>query len=147
VTVNRILVAHDFSDPANRALQFAAVLAGPTKAQLELVYVLPDVYDGRGDVSLGLPPSSPFQGERYVRFLEEELQRTLREAAPQLADDARCHVLRGDPVKHIVSLAKQVGADFICVGATGKNAVSRVLLGSVSQSMLRTSTVPVLVVP
>jgi nucleotide-binding universal stress UspA family protein len=147
VTISKILVAHDFSEPSKRALAFAHTLSRATGAQLELAYVLPDLYDGRGDVELGLPPNLPGQGERYMKFLEEELARTVRRDLPELADTLPCHALRGDPVKRLEELAKQRGADVLCLGATGKSAVARVLLGSVSQLVLRTSPIPVLVVP
>lgn len=147
MTVSKILVAHDFSEPANRALRFAATLASATGAGLELVYVLPDVYDGRADIELTLPAMAPGQGERYLKFLEEELRRVVETITPELAAKASYHVQRGDAVKHIEALAAERKADVICVGATGKNAVSRALLGSISQLLLRTSAIPVLVVP
>ena len=145
MTINKVLVAYDFSDPSNRALSFAGRLARDTSAKLELVYVHPDIYDGRGDPSLTLPAAMPGQGERYLQFLEQEL----KTAASKLlgAEDVACHVLRGDPVKRIEAAAQSSGADVICVAATGKGAVDRVLLGSVSQRLLRTSPVPVLIVP
>jgi nucleotide-binding universal stress UspA family protein len=39
-----------------------------------------------------------------------------------------------------------VNADVICLGSTGKGAVERVLLGSVSQSVVRASPIPVITV-
>jgi nucleotide-binding universal stress UspA family protein len=56
------------------------------------------------------------------------------------------HVVRGDAVKRILAVAAEISADLICVGATGKGAAQRLLLGSVSEYLLRTSSVPVLVV-
>jgi nucleotide-binding universal stress UspA family protein len=147
VTVSKILVAHDFSEPGARALRFAARLAKETDASVELVHVMPDLYDGRGDLALAVPPTMPGQGERYMKFLQEELERAVQLALPELTGKVACHALRGDPVKRIEALAKEIGADVVCVGATGKGAVARVLLGSISQLLLRTSTVPVLIVP
>lgn len=147
MTVSKILVAHDFSEPASRALRFAALLASATGAGLELVYVLPELYDGRAEIELAIPGSSPGQGERYLKFLDEELRRAAQTTTPELAPKAGYHVVRGDPVKHIEALAKELGADLLCVGATGKNAVARALLGSISQQLLRTSPIAVLVVP
>jgi nucleotide-binding universal stress UspA family protein len=144
---NRILVAHDFSEPSNRALRFATSLASQIGAKVEVVHVMPDVYDGRGELELALPATLPGQGERYMTFLQEELTRAVGLAVPELVEKLPCHALRGDPVKRIEELAKELGADVLCVGATGKGAVARVLLGSISQLLLRSSQVPVLVVP
>src|SRR5690349_21664302 len=73
-----ILVAHDFSDPANRALAFAADLAEQVGASLEVMHVHPDVYDGHSDPALGLPWPAPEQVDRYMRFLDTELERAVR---------------------------------------------------------------------
>lgn len=147
MTVSKILVAHDFSEPSNRALRFATTLAKETGARVELVHVMPDLYDGRGELALAVPPTMPGQGERYMKFLQEELERAAALAVPEMAGKVPCHALRGDPVKRVEALAQEIGADVVCLGATGKGAVARVLLGSISQLVLRTSTIPVLIVP
>jgi nucleotide-binding universal stress UspA family protein len=56
------------------------------------------------------------------------------------------HVVRGEPIKRIEARVQEIGADVLCVGSTGKGAVQRALLGSISQRILRTSPVPVLTV-
>lgn len=147
MTMQKILVAHDFSDGSSRALAFAAQLAQDTGAQLALAYVHPDVYDGRGDPSLTLPAALPGQGERFLRFLEEELRRVAKPICRADQGELEVHVRRGDPAKQIERVAEECGADVICLGATGKGAVQRVLLGSVSQYVLRSASVPVLLVP
>jgi nucleotide-binding universal stress UspA family protein len=146
MALNKILVAHDFSEPANRALAFAADLAAQVGTSLEVVHVHPDVYDGHGTPALGTPWPTHGQEERYMRFLHEEVQRTVRGVLGERAVHVKHHVVRGDPVKRIPALATETGADLICIGSTGKGAVERVLLGSVSQLIVRTSPIPVLTV-
>jgi len=140
----KILVAHDFSDPANRALAFAADLADQLGASLEVMHVHPDVYDGHSDPALGLPWPAPHQLDRYLRFLDTELERTVRDVLGETS--LKRHVVRGEPAKRIAGLAAELGADVVCLGSTGKGAVERVLLGSVSQRVLRASHTPVLTV-
>ena len=140
----KILVAHDFSGPANRALAFAADLADRVGATLEVMHVHPDVYDGHSDPTLGLPWPAPEQLDRYLRFLDTELDRAVRGV---LGDQAvKRHIVRGEPAKRIASMAHELGADVVCLGSTGKGAVERMLLGSVSQRVLRASHTPVLTV-
>jgi nucleotide-binding universal stress UspA family protein len=146
MAMKKILVAHDFSDPANRALAFAADLAEPLGATLEVVHVHPDLYDGQSDPSLGLPWPAPDQVERYMRFLDTELDRSVRGVLGDEAQKVKRHVVRGEPAKRVVALASELGADILCFGSTGKGAVERALLGSVSQRVLRMSEVPVLTV-
>jgi len=146
MAAKKILVAHDFSEPASRALSFAADLSEQIGATLEVVHVHPDVYDGQSDPSLGLPWPAPEQSERYMRFLDTELDRVAHGVLGDKADGLNRHIVRGDPVKRIEAVANDVGADIICLGSTGKGAVERVLLGSVSQRVVRTSQIPVLTV-
>ncbi len=141
-----MLVAHDFSEPANRALLFAADLAKAVGATIHVVHVHPDVYDGHSDPALGLPWPTPAQEERYMRFLETEVERSVTAALGAEGNNVKRHVVRGEPVKRLAALVQEIGADLICIGSTGKGAVERVLLGSVSQQLLRTSPVPVLTV-
>ncbi len=146
MTAKKILVALDFSEPSQRALSFAADMAKQLGATLEIVHVHPDVYDGHSDPSLGIPWPTLAQEERYMRFLDTELDRAIRGVLGDAADATTRHVVRGDPVKRIVAQAAEAKADMVCMGSTGKGAVERMLLGSVSQNVLRTCPVPVLTV-
>ena len=147
MTTKTMLVAHDFSEPANRALILAADIARALGATVHIVHVHPEIYDGHSDPALGLPWPTPGQEERYLRFLETEVQRSAFAALGEESKRAKCHVLRGNPVKRLTAFALELNADILCIGSTGKGAIERVLLGSVSQQILRTSPVPVLTVP
>jgi len=142
----KILVAHDFSPPADRALAFAASLADKVGAAIEVVHIHPELYGGYGDPSVGVPWPTPEQGERYLRFLESETQNAVQRVMGDKAASVKCHVARGEPAKRLVALAEELHADTICLGSTGKGAVERVLLGSVSERVLRTSKIPVITV-
>lgn len=142
----KILAAFDFSEPSARALKWAHQLSQTTGASLEVVHVHPELYDGRGNAELGLPWPSAGQEERYLRFLAQEIRTALEKLAGAAAADIPIHVAHGDPVKRVLTCAEERGSDLICIGSTGKGGVQRVLLGSVSQSILRGSSVPVLVV-
>jgi len=144
--LGKILVAHDFSQPADRALAFATSFASRLGAALDVVHVHPDVYDGHSDSALGTPWPSQEQEQRYLRFLDQELARAVEQVLSDKSDAVTRHVVRGDPVKRIEALATEIGADMLCLGSTGKGAVHRVLLGSVSQRVVRTSRIPVVTV-
>lgn len=146
MTINTILAAFDFSEPSSRALDRAHQLCQATGATLHLVHVHPELYDGRGNPELGLPWPSQGQEERYLRFLEQEITAQLEKRFGAAAAAVKVHVAHGDPVKRVLERANELGADIVCVGSTGKGAVQRVLLGSISQSILRGSPMPVLVV-
>ncbi len=146
MTIKTLLVAHDFSGPADRALKMAAELASALGATVHVVHVHPDVYDGHSDPALGLPWPTTHQTERYLRFLETEMERIVTTLLGAAGRDVRRHVVRGDPIKRLSALAQDLSADVLCVGSTGKGAVERILLGSTSQHLMRMSPVPVLTV-
>lgn len=146
MTIKTILAAYDFSDPATRALKEAVRLSKELGAALHLVHVHVDIYTTPDVPAAGVPWPSADQVERYIQFLHQELARAAHAAAPETADKIQIHVVRGDPVRSLLACADRVGADLICVGSTGKGAVQRLLLGSVTQSVLRTSKTPVLTV-
>ena len=146
MTIQKILVAFDFSEPAGRAVRTACGLAKGLGAKLEVVHVHPDLYGGQSTPALGLPWPSTGQEERYLRFLEQEVKTCIAALVDPLDGEIPHPIVRGDSVKQILAVAEHISADLICIGATGKGAVQRALLGSVSEYVLRASPVPVLVV-
>ena len=145
MNIRKILTAHDFSPPADRALRFAAELAARLGAELHVVHVLPSVNATSTDPG-GRPWSTPDQADRYQRFMEQELERATTAVLGSSSLPVNQHVTPGDPIERIEALAKELGADLICLGSTGKGAVQRALLGTVSQRVVRSSVVPVLTV-
>jgi nucleotide-binding universal stress UspA family protein len=73
------------------------------------------------------------------------LDETLSEAAPD--SFARPMVQTGEPQVVIPAIAQEVGASLIVTGARGRGEIRGVVLGSVSQALLRASPAPVVVVP
>ncbi|MDB4985954.1 MAG: hypothetical protein JWN04_1132 [Myxococcaceae bacterium] len=144
--IKKILVAHDFSEPAGRALAFAHALARRLSAALEVVHVQPDSHNGHTEAALAAPWPSAEEEARYLRFLEQELERVVQAVLLQESASVKRHLVRGDPIERIKSLATDIGAQLICLGSTGKGAVERLLLGSISERVVRTSTLPVLTV-
>ena len=147
MTIRKILVAHDFSEAATRAVKFAHGLTQSINAALEIVHVYIDIYEDPGDRTLTLPHALPGQSDRYLRFLEDELSKLTGHALGDKGLAIPCHVVRGDPLKRINDVVRDSKSDLLCIGATGKGAVQRAVFGSVSQLLLRRATVPVLVVP
>lgn len=143
---NAILVAHDFSEPAARALALGAEIARRLPAQLHVLHVHPDVYRDHASAGLGVAVPSSVQEARYTKFLDGELQRLVCEVLGDETSQARRIVVRGDPVRRIIDVAKELNAYLVCVGSTGKGAVERMLLGSVSQRLIRSSPAPILTV-
>ena len=65
------------------------------------------------------------------------------------ADDVtlQCHAMVGEPADAIVAMAREIDAPLIICGTTGKGAVARTLLGSVSHELVHKSGAIVMSVP
>ena len=63
---------------------------------------------------------------------------------PMDAQSARTRVVTGDPVDAILRIAKDLRADLICAGTTGKGGIERLLMGSVARRLVHESNLPVL---
>jgi nucleotide-binding universal stress UspA family protein len=135
MNAKKILFPTDFSTASDAALPHATALARDTGATLLIVHVQepPLVYAG---------------GELYYGSPEPDIEaqkKMLREVMP--ADPAvrvEHRLVTGDPAGAVVELAKEEGVDFIVMGTHGRSGLSRVLMGSVAEVVVRKSPCPVL---
>jgi nucleotide-binding universal stress UspA family protein len=95
------------------------------------------------------PTSTPIEDSPRGRRLEEEIERHLGSACTQLrAAGISCRpiTLFGDPAKEIITFAEEGHYDLIVMGRRGRGAVGKVLLGSVSDRVVKAASCPVTVV-
>jgi nucleotide-binding universal stress UspA family protein len=132
---SRIVVGYDGSEPAQRALDRAAELAG-YGTTVTVVSVAPSVY------TQGLQPvADPDDTERARALLAEARDRLALRQVPVSTRDAV-----GEPAAMIVETADELGADLIVVGTRNGNALERLVLGSTSTKVLHHAHCDVLVV-
>jgi nucleotide-binding universal stress UspA family protein len=136
-----ILVATDFSEHADRALDYAVELATRLGAKLHLVH------------AAALPlVSVPEMGISYNALTLEELTARGREGLDACIDRYRArlpieaHIAVGDARTVIDDVAKQIGAELVVMGTHGRRGIGRVLLGSVAESVVRTAPCPVMTI-
>lgn len=141
--LEKILVATDFSEGSERAIDYAIGLAEKAKAEVVVVHAF-------GITVLQLPDGAWIPQPEVVANLssvaQQALDSTVAKARARYAPVTG--VLRdGDPREEIEAVATSVGADLVVLGTHGRRGVKRWLLGSVSEGVVRASTIPVLVVP
>lgn len=147
-----ILVATDFSDPAERALLHALALAKAFGARLSIIHVVPEAVPvpASGPLLPGAPIAPPAisssERQDLVRpRLESVLDRCRAEAVPV---DGELLSHAGTSLYHpIVETASERSADLIVMGTHGRSGLDRLLLGSVTEGVIRHSRIPVLAVP
>ena len=131
-----ILFPTDFSLASDAALPHAEALAKQSDAKLLIVHVEePPLAYGGGELYYGLPePSS----ERILKMLED-----VKPADPQVPFTHR--LTMGDPAGEIVRIAGEEAAEMIVLGTHGRTGVTRLLMGSVAEAIVRRAPCPVLV--
>ncbi len=131
-----ILVPTDFSTASDAALPHAEALAKQKSASLLILHVEePPLAYGAGELYYGLPePSS----ERILKMLEE-----VKPSDPTVSCTHRLTI--GDPAGEIVRIATEEGAEMIVLGTHGRSGVTRMLMGSVAEAVVRRAPCPVLV--
>ncbi len=136
MAIKRILVPIDLSEASGQALDFAIDFAKPFKAELVLLFVVEPLYHA-GDLGLLLE-----EQQRRGRAELVELER--RVSKSQLK--SRILVQRGTPYVEIVATAKKLKVDLILMATHGRTGLSHLLLGSVTDRVVRTAACPVLTV-
>ena len=140
--VKRLLVPIDGSDPADAALEFA--LEEYPDADITVLSVIDPT-----DVGYGSIEAAPSTFEHLQKSAEERTQNVLDEAESRAADHGMTvtgETVIGMPSRAIVEWAENNDVDGIVIGSHGRQGVTRVLLGSVAESVVRRSPVPVTVV-
>lgn len=138
----RLLVPIDGSDPADAAFEF--VLEEYPDADITVLSVIDPT-----DVGYGSIEAAPSTFEHLQANAEERTQKVLDEAADRAADrgmEVTTETVIGMPSRAIVEWAENNDIDGIVIGSHGRQGVTRVLLGSVAESVVRRSPVPVTVV-
>lgn len=135
----RILVAVDGSDFSDKAVQQAISLGQLCSSEIFVISVV-DLYPEQMEVAPAL-----------VEKMSEET-RIVLEKAKKLVDEAKipCETIvhmGGEPHEFIIQEAKDKEIDLIVMGTHGRTGLSKVLLGSVAQSVLGLAPCPVIVVP
>lgn len=144
----RILLATDGSPEAERATRAAVELSGKTGSELHVAYValMPNMHLVP-ERAVYMPEAVFDEVEGIARregreVLEAEV-RKVEEAGGVVAES---HPRVGRPDEQMIRLAEELDAGLLVVGSRGFGPLKRVLMGSVSDSIVRHAHCPVLVV-
>ena len=141
----KILAAVDFSEVSRGVLKVAVEIGENRNAEVTAIHVArnPDYaakYGGYGAELVGtISPS------RLLEDTRVELQSNLDVMTKQVESNVPVEtlVIFGEPVKEIVQFAEAGDFDLLVMGTHGHNMVSRFLIGSVSEQVLRRAPCPV----
>ncbi|HSN68926.1 MAG TPA: universal stress protein [Thermoanaerobaculia bacterium] len=139
--MKRILVPTDLSDLATRALRHAGTIALHSGAEITVLYA---------DTFLPPPHFTSEQIPELVKNIEQS-KAAAKEVLARNADEAlppavrrRTLVVERAPVDAILDTATELDADLIVMGTHGRSGFNRLMLGSVTEKVLRQTRRPLL---
>ena len=133
--LKKILAPTDFSELSAEGVRYACHLAKDTGAQVIVLNVI--VLDESNT-------TTKREMEQHNRRLEEFVAKTANHRADL---KIRAVVVAGQPYGAIIDCAENEKVDLIVLSTHGRGGLSRMLIGSVTDKLLRGATCPVLVVP
>lgn len=139
--IANILVPTDFGESSEQAVRLAVQVAARFNATLTLLHsfeVPAYVYAGLGATTAD-----------YLVPIEDAARRSLEDALRAVqaeSPSAQALLKQGAAWQGILDATKEIGADLVVMGTHGRQGISRALIGSVAEKVVRLSSVPVLTV-
>ena len=136
--ISKILVPLDGSKNAQRGLEMAITLARSCDATLTGVF------------SINAPPRSEFRGVGSVEdSFNKEVKKIMENAKTLAAQNGIVFnekLMKGDTGYNIIQLARKGNFDMIVIGSRGRSSAKEMFFGSVSNYVIHTAKIPVVVV-
>ncbi|MBI1831092.1 MAG: universal stress protein [Planctomycetes bacterium] len=132
-----IVFATDFSPASKVAFEVAGALARDYHARIIAVHVVEPVAVGFSEAGAYVGPEED-KGEAMKRLQAH------RAPSPRVTIEYR--MLEGDPATVIAETAEETDADLVVMGTSGRTGLTRFVMGSVAEDVLRRAPCPVLTV-
>lgn len=137
-----VIIATDGSQSAQRAVRLALDFAGRFDAAVHALYVIDtgELDETPAAVRTDLEDALDAAGGEALSYVEEHAAETASDR------DVVTAVRQGDPADEIIDYAEAYDADVIATGTRGRHGEHAFLLGSVAETIVRESPIPVLTV-
>jgi nucleotide-binding universal stress UspA family protein len=144
--MKKVMIATDGSTPSRQAAEMGINLAKLDGAEVTVVYVV----DTARLTKLPGYISVPGMKDRLLELMDTESERATAEIEDMAKEAGVVYSKRvagGDPADELLKISQELGADLLVMGSIGRSGLSKILLGSVAEKVVRHSKVPVLLVP
>lgn len=141
--IEHILVPVDFSDPAKEALRYAVELAKTYQAKLQLLHVVEEAVHPAFYVT---GQSSIFE---FIPDIKEKSRESLQNMLKETVGndvDADFFVVEGRAARDITKFAKENDSDLIVISTHGLTGIEHLLVGSVTEKVVRMAPCPMFTV-
>jgi nucleotide-binding universal stress UspA family protein len=139
----KVLYPTDFSDVAGKAVRYLKQLKDAGLEEVVVLHVI-DIRHLHIPVIYAIKELSAFE-ERYTRQAKEGAD-AVAQTLQEVGIKARVRIEKGIPFTEILRVEDEEDISLIIIGSHGKSNVAEMLLGSVSEKVIRKAKRPVLVV-
>lgn len=130
--IDKVLCPIDYSIESNRALRNAITIARRLNAELMILHIIQAEYSG----PLKLKLDSDEQNEDKLSKHTQKLNKFLKKFNLERLGVTK-EILEGDPATEILKAISRNGTDLLIMGTTGKTGLTRMLMGSVTEKVIR----------
>ncbi|HUU40285.1 MAG TPA: universal stress protein [Desulfatiglandales bacterium] len=141
----KILYPTDFSDISKKALEYIKKLKGAGAKEIVLLHVI----DEREIEKFSQYAKPYLDVEEIEKDNEENIRQEMKDLENQLRESGfsvKSRIEKGIPFKDILRVEKEEKVSVLVMGSHGKSCIEEMLLGSVSEKVVRKSSMPVLVI-
>ena len=134
--LNRILVPMDFTDAAEKAMQYAVPFAKQFGAQLYLLHVI-EPYLPPSELAAYPDIETPDETEHQLQAMSQKIDQEVHSSVI---------VRRGNAAWEILAAIKELDVDLVILSTHGRRGLDRMLMGSTTEKVVRRASCPVLIV-
>lgn len=151
--MKKVLIALDYDPTAQKIAEAGYGLAKAMNARTILLHVISDpVYYS----SLNYSPIMGFDGFNSIDTIQPETADELKKTAQNFLEESK-KFLGDESIETVVSsgefgdtileTAQKLNADIIVLGTHGRKGLDKILVGSVTENVLRESLIPLYIIP
>ena len=141
--IKKVLIALDYDPTAKKVAEVGFAMAKAMGAEITLIHVIVDLVT----YSLTYLNMGPLQSDS-VDELKQASQNFLDKVKRHLGDDTILTVIKeGEFADIILETAKELDADIIVMGSHSQKWLENILIGSVTEEVLRKTTIPMFIIP
>ena len=146
IALKKILVATDFSEPSDAALAYGRELARNFGAALTVLHTVEDILSRAYGIDAGVALNDPEMQRQIEAAARQKIDASISDEDRDQLKAKNVILVSSTPAAAIVSYARDSGIDLIVMGTHGRGGVAHLLMGSVSERVVRTAPCPVLTV-
>ncbi len=142
IKIQNVMVATDFSEPSQTALEYAKAIATIHQARLHVVHVVDVAPTDSGFLTATTLAAMRGEAESFAQKKFAEVLSPAETA--QLS--ATLEIIPGSPYPEIIGYAEKNSIDLIVMGTNGRGRLAQLFVGSVAERVVRDAPCPVLTV-